>query len=58
MKRMAIMKVYKPETTDWVHAVMVYHGTGGGITVFHDGVNVGTSDAKSNWGPLKWEWTC
>ena len=27
----------------WVHAVMVYHGVGQGITVYHDGREIGTN---------------
>ena len=31
-----------PKQTEWVHAVMVYNGIGRGITVYHDGVPVGS----------------
>ena len=31
----------------WVHSVMVYHGTGQGISVYHDGSKIGTDRDKN-----------
>ena len=35
-----------PKFSGWVHGVMVYHGTGSGISVYQDGIRVGTSTVK------------
>ena len=35
------------EPSGWVHAVMVYHGVGQGITVYHDGMVVGTDTSRA-----------
>ena len=34
-------------TTGWVHAVLVYHGVGVGITVYQDGNEIGTDTEKA-----------
>ena len=35
----------------WVHMVMIYHGVGLGITVYHDGTEVGADTEKAFFGP-------
>ena len=34
------------EPSGWVHSVMVYHGVGQGITVYHDGRKIATDTSK------------
>ena len=42
-----------PKSSGWVHSVMVYHGTGSGITVYQDGIRVGTSTVKMDGSTVK-----
>ena len=39
-----VIDVTKP--TCWVHSVLVYHGVDQGITVYHDGSQVGTDTSR------------
>ena len=44
-------QVSSPVSTNWVHIVMVYHGVGGGITCYEDGIQVVAAHTKDSTSP-------